>query len=48
MKGILLLFIESHVVDARDFEKFFNPEITSLKVSVKGIPTRFTAKILRP
>jgi hypothetical protein len=40
MKGILLLFSEPHAAGARDSEKFFNPDITSVKVSVNGIPNK--------
>ena len=34
MKGILLLFREPHTAGARDSEKFINPDITSVKVTV--------------
>ena len=40
MKGILPLFSETHTVCARNSEKFFNPHITSVKVSVNGIPNK--------
>ena len=40
MKGILLLFCEPHVGGARDSEKFFNPDITKVKVSINGVPNK--------
>ena len=40
MKGILLLFCEPHVGGARDSEKFLNPDITGVKVTVNGMPNK--------
>ena len=40
MKGLLLLFCEPHAGGARDTEKFFTPDITSVKITVDGIPNK--------
>ena len=40
LKGILLLFINPFVSGAKDTEKFFNPDITKIKVTVNGVPNR--------
>ena len=40
MKGILLLFCDPHAGGARDSEKFVNPDITSVKVNVDGMPNK--------
>ena len=40
MKGLLLLFTEPYAGGARDSEKFFNPDITSVKITVDGIPNK--------
>ena len=40
LKGILLLFINPYTAGARDTEHYFNPGITKVKVSVKGVPNR--------
>ena len=40
LKGILLLFINSFTPGTRDTEHFFNPDITEVKVTVNGVPTR--------
>ena len=40
MKGILFLFCEPHTGGARDSEKFENPDITSVKVTVNGMPNK--------
>ena len=44
MKGILFLFCEPHVEGARDLEKFFNPDITDVKVSINGIPNKVNSQ----
>lgn len=38
LKGILLLFVEPYTAGARDPEKFFNPGITKVCVTVNGSP----------
>ena len=38
LKGILLLFINPYTAGARDFESYFNPDITKVKVTVNGVP----------
>ena len=40
LKGILLLFINTYTDGARDSEHYFNPDITKVKVTVKGVPNR--------
>ena len=40
MKGLLLLFSDTHAGSARDPGKFFNPDITSVQVSVNGVPNK--------
>ena len=40
MKGLLLLFYEPYVEGARDSGKTFSPDITEVKVTVNGIPTK--------
>ena len=40
LKGILLLFINQYNTGARDTEHYFNPDITKVKVTVDGVPSR--------
>ena len=40
LKAILLLFIEPYTAGARDSEKYFNPDITKVGVTVNGSPNR--------
>ena len=40
LKGILLLFINQYNPGARDSEHYFNPDITKVKVTVNGVPSR--------
>ena len=40
LKGVLLLFVEPYADGARESEKYFNPDITNIKVTVKGAPNR--------
>ena len=40
MKGLLLLFCETHAGGARDSEKFINPDITGVKVTINGMPNK--------
>ena len=40
LKGILLLFINPYTDGARDSERYFNPDITKVKVTVNGVPNR--------
>ena len=40
LKGILLLFINPYTAGARDSENYFNPDITKVKVTVNGVPSR--------
>ena len=48
MKGILLLFCEPHAGGARDSEKFFNPDITKVMVSINGVPNKVNSQGLEP
>ena len=38
LKGVLLLFIASYVAGARDSEKYINPRIIKVSVTVNGSP----------
>ena len=38
MKGILLLFVEPYTAGTRDSEKYFNPSLTKVRVTVNGSP----------
>ena len=38
LKGILLLFVEPYAPGARDSEKYFNPDLTKVSVTVNGSP----------
>ena len=40
LKGILLLFINPYTTGARDSGNYFNPDITKVKVTVNGVPSR--------
>ena len=40
LKAILLLFIEPYVAGARDTEKYINPDITKVNVTINGSPNR--------
>ena len=40
LRGILTLFIEPYIAGARDSEKFFNPDITKVSVTVNSSPNR--------
>ena len=40
LKGILLLFINPYTAGSLDTENYFNPNITKVKVSIEGVPSR--------
>ena len=40
LKGLLLLFINPFTAGARDTEHYFNPDITKVRVTVDGVPSR--------
>ena len=40
LKGILLLFINPYTAGSLDTENYFNPNITEVKVSIEGVPSR--------
>ena len=48
MKGIVFLFCEPYVEGARDSERFFNPNITDVKVSINGIPNKVNSQGMEP
>ena len=48
MTGILCLFTDGYGGGARDSEKFVNPNITSIKINVDGIPNRLYSKGMEP
>ena len=45
LKGILLLFIESYTAGTRNLEKYFNPDITKVSVTVNGLPNKIYAYV---
>ena len=47
LKGILLLFIDTYATGARETEKYVNPDITKVKVTVNGVPTRVYSEGIR-
>ena len=40
MTGLLLLFVEPYTAGARDTEKFANPDITSVSITIDGVPNK--------
>ena len=44
MTGILCLFTESYNDGARESEKFVNPNITSIDITIDGMPNNFIQK----
>ena len=47
MTGLLLLFVEPYTAGARDTEKFANPDITSVSVTIDGVPNKlYSQKII--
>ena len=40
LKAIFLLFIEPYAAGARDSEKYFNPDITKVHVTINGVPNK--------
>ena len=38
MKGVLFLFTKTYVAGARNTEEFINPLISSVKVTINGVP----------
>lgn len=48
MNGLLLLFVEPYTAGARDSEKFVNPDITSVRVTVDGMPNKVYSQGLKP
>ena len=48
MTGILCLFTEAYTAGTRDSEKFVNPNIKSISISIDGIPNRLFSKGMEP
>jgi len=48
MTGILCLFTESYNDGAREFEKCVNPNITSIDITINGIPNHLYSKGMVP
>ena len=40
IKAILLLFVEPYMAGARDAEKYMNPDLTKVSVTVNGLPNK--------
>lgn len=40
LTGVLCLFTEAYAAGARDSEKFTNPDITSIKIDIDGVPNQ--------
>lgn len=40
LKGILLLFVEPYVAGTRASEKYVNPDLTKVSITVNGSPNR--------
>ena len=47
IKGILLLFVSNYADGKRDSEKFENPEITNVKVTIEGVANKVFAEGMR-
>ena len=48
LKAILLLFIEPYTAGTRDSEKYIFPDLTKVKVSIKGSPNKIFSSGLEP
>lgn len=44
MKGILFLFCDTHVPGERDSERYLNPNLKMVKVSVNGVPNKINSQ----
>ena len=47
MKGILMLFEDPLAAFQRDTEKFYNPQITKVEVTIEGVPNQLYSQGLR-
>ena len=48
MTGLLFLFMGAYVAGTRDSEKFVNPDITSVKIDIDGVPNMLYSKGMIP
>ena len=48
MKGILMLFEDPATPYSRNTEKFYNPKITKVDITIEGIPNQLYSQGLRP
>ena len=51
MKGILILFVDpadGGAAYSRDTEKFYNPHITNVQITLDGNPNQLFASCMRP
>ena len=46
MKGVLFLFTKTYVAGARNTEEFVNPLISSVEVTINGVPNSLIQKKL--
>ena len=47
MKGILMLFEDPEAAYQRDTEKFYNPQLTKVEVTIEGIPNQLYSQGMR-
>ena len=47
MKGILMLFEDAAAAYQRDTEKFYNPQLTKVEVTIEGIPNQLYSQGMR-
>lgn len=48
LSGILMLFVETFTDGTRDSEKFVNPNITKIKINIKGKPNKIYSQGMLP
>ena len=48
MTGLLFLFTAPSVAGTRDSEKFVNPDITSVKIDIGGVPNTLYSRGMMP
>ena len=48
LKAVLLLFIEPYAAGTRDSEKYVFPDLTKVKVTIKGSPNKIFSDGLKP
>ncbi len=47
MKGILMLFEEARPSGARETDRFYNPKVTKVEVTIEGVPNQLYSQGLR-